>query len=358
MRLAAQGTNPTNVRHDGSSVDGMPPAVGATAGAERMRKRKRRMYNVANITVRDLAARPDLANVGALLRLAAHRHVRVTTRTSIQARFDCGTSVRQHLRATEEYLGAPWYDAVLYHPGGDESRVCVGELRAIVRGPAGDAVVLVAMESVPSEHLFPFVSRWCVRLKWRIGEGAYDVTLRLVPVDHDKRLSFVVPDFADLAASCGVTEDLLSMERPLQERLDMRYFLNVFFPWDDVVGRGRCVGGIGGTRSSWPPRGGLVGSDRGHRRAASDGGGNTQGAPFPLPRNGHRRRSERTTRQGRSQPHWSRGRRGLRPHAHAEPCVLCPPVPRRPVVLAADAAEAAAPLPVRAASDVRQYALP
>jgi len=231
-RAAAQGTDSTNLQHAGSSADGTPPAVGATAGAEQMRKRKRRMYNVAKISVRDLAARPDLANVGALLHLAAHRQIRVTSRTSIQARFDCGTSVRQHLRATEEYLGAPWYDAVLYHPGGDESRVCVGELRAIVRGPTGDAIVLVAMESVPSEPLCPFVSRGCVRLKWRVNDGASDVTLRLVPVHHVKRLAFVVPDFADLAARRGVTEDLPSMEGPLQERLDMRYFLNVFFPWD------------------------------------------------------------------------------------------------------------------------------
>jgi len=235
-RAASRVTNPTDVRHDGSSADARPPAVGTTSGttstAEQMRKRKRRVYNVANVSVRDLAARPDLANVGALLRMAAHRQVRVTTRTSIQARFDCGTRVQQHVRATEEYLGAPWYDAVLYHPGGDNTRVCVGELRAIVRGPKGDAVVLVAMESVPSEPLCPFVARGCVRLKWRIAEGATDMTLRLVPVDHVKRLAFVVPDFSDLAARRGVTADLPSMEGPLQERLDMRFFLNVFFPWD------------------------------------------------------------------------------------------------------------------------------
>jgi len=231
-RAAARGTNATDERNDGSCADGGTPAVGTTAGAEQVRKRKRRVYNVANVSVRDLAARPDLANVGALLRMAAHRNVRVTTRTSIQARFDCGTLVRQHLRATEEYLGAPWYDAVLYHPGGDDSRVCVGELRAIVRGPKGDAVVLIAMESVPSEPLCPFVARGCVRLKWRIAEGASDLTLRLVPVDHVKRLAFVVPDFADLAARRGVNADLPAIDGPLQERLDMRYFLNVFFPWD------------------------------------------------------------------------------------------------------------------------------
>lgn len=205
---------------------------GAMDESERMRKRKRRVYNVAKVPVGDLAMRPDLDNVGALLGMAAHRKVRVATRTPIQALFECGTRIQQYLRAAEDYLGAPWYDSVLYHPGGDTSRLCIGELRAIVRGPRGDAVVLVAMESVPPEPLCPFAARGCVRLKWCIVENASDVTLRLVPVAHVRRLAFVVPDFADLAGRRGVEADDPAMDSPLQERLDMRYFLNVFFPWN------------------------------------------------------------------------------------------------------------------------------
>jgi len=51
-------------------------------------------------------------------------------------------------------------------------------------------------------------------------------------VAHMQRLAFVVPDFADLAARRGVDAPLPSMDSPLQERLDMRFFLNVFFSWD------------------------------------------------------------------------------------------------------------------------------
>jgi len=58
------------------------------------------------------------------------------------------------------------------------------------------------------------------------------VTLRLVPVQHVRRLAFVVPEFADLAARNGIDAEVSSMDGPLQERLDMRFFLNVFFPWD------------------------------------------------------------------------------------------------------------------------------
>jgi len=190
------------------------------------------MYDVAKVSVGTLASRPDLANVGSLLRLDSRRHVQVRTRTPIQAEFDCGTRVQQQLRAVDDYLRAPWYDSVLYHPGSDRSKLCIGELRAIVRGPKGDAVILAAMENEPAEPLCPSFARGCVRLKWRIADNASEITLRLVPVEHVRRLALVVPDFADLSARRGVDADIPTMDSPLQERLDMRFFLSVFFPWD------------------------------------------------------------------------------------------------------------------------------
>jgi len=227
LRLRAAATSSAT-----TAVRGVAAAGGAASAEEHLRKQKRRVYNVAKVLVGDLATRPDLANISALLCLAPHRHVRVATRTPIMARFDCRARVQQQVRAAEDYLGAPWYDAVLYHPGGDESRLCIGELRTIVRGPNGDAVVLVPLEVVPPEPLCPFVARGCLRLKWRVVDNASDVTLRLVPVEHVRRLAFVVPDFADLAGRCGVDADPPTMDSPLQERLDMRFFLNAFFPWD------------------------------------------------------------------------------------------------------------------------------
>ena len=244
-REAAAGTAPTTGRSvttrtlatagEGAAAAARQASVQAgraAAEADQRRKQKRRMYNVANVSVGTLSSRPDMANVGALLRMAAHRLVRVVSRTPIQAQFDCGTRAQQQLRAVNDYLGAPWYDAVLYHPGGDVERVCIGELRAIVRGPKGDAVILAAMEDVPAEPLCPFVARGCVRLKWLIADGASRITLRLVPVEHVRRLAFVIPDFADLSARRGADADIPTVHSPLQERLDMRFFLNVFFHWD------------------------------------------------------------------------------------------------------------------------------
>jgi len=235
---AARGAATSRAAESGAVASGAA-ASGAAASecaraaaveAERRRKQKKRMYDVAKVSVGTVASRPDLANVGSLLRLDSHRHVQVPTQTPIQAEFDCGTRVQQQLRAVDDYLGAPWYDSVLYHPGSDRSKLCIGELRAIVRGPKGDAVILAAMENVPAEPLCPSFARGCVRLKWRIADNASEITLRLVPVEHVRRLALVVPDFADLSARRGVDADIPTMDSPLQERLDMSFFLSVFFP--------------------------------------------------------------------------------------------------------------------------------
>jgi len=83
-------------------------AAGKSIEADTARKQKKLQYNVAKVLVADLAKRPDLANAGALLMMAANRQVRIATRTQVLAKFECGTRVQQHVRAAEEYLGAPW----------------------------------------------------------------------------------------------------------------------------------------------------------------------------------------------------------------------------------------------------------
>jgi len=80
----------------------------ARQALEDERLRKKRMYNISNVTVGDWARRPDLASVGALLRMSSSREVRVATRKRIQARLECGTRFQQMLRAAEDYLGALW----------------------------------------------------------------------------------------------------------------------------------------------------------------------------------------------------------------------------------------------------------
>jgi len=89
--------------------------------------------------------------------------------------------------------------------------------------------VLVPMEFVETEPLCPFDARACVRLKWRAADNATDLALRFVPVEHARRLVFVVLDSADLAGLRGVDADLPAMHSPLHKRVGMPFFCNVFF---------------------------------------------------------------------------------------------------------------------------------
>ena len=55
-----------------SQAGGGAAAAAAKTSTQVARKQMRRMYNVGKVSVEDLATRPDLANVGALLNLAGH----------------------------------------------------------------------------------------------------------------------------------------------------------------------------------------------------------------------------------------------------------------------------------------------
>jgi len=90
--LVAGDESPPRGGTAAASVMAAPIAIDAEA--EPLRKQKKRVYNSALVSVADLASRPDMSNIGGLLNMASIRHVRVTTRTPIQARFDCGTRVQ------------------------------------------------------------------------------------------------------------------------------------------------------------------------------------------------------------------------------------------------------------------------
>jgi len=141
--VSAAAVETATVASEGVSAAATEAAAAAAAvtAEERAKKQKMQVCNVGRVSVVDVARRPDFANIGALLNLASTRHVRVATRTPILARFECGTRAQQQLRAADDYVGLQWHNVVLYHPGGDDSKLCIGELRAIARGPKGDAVV-------------------------------------------------------------------------------------------------------------------------------------------------------------------------------------------------------------------------
>ena len=193
------------------------------------RRISRRGYHLEKMTVSTLAARADLSGVAALLERPGEAFVRVAKNVVINATFECGTRVPQQIRANMSMNGSPWLDAVIFNDG---AWTCVGELRALVRLPAGDVAIIAQLQRSPPEVGCVFTKRGCMCLRWKLNDAGDAIVVRRIPVAHIRRLAHVVPDFAELARRRGVHSVPPRLDGALHERLAMRFFLNVFFPCD------------------------------------------------------------------------------------------------------------------------------
>lgn len=224
-----------------SAVDAASPAPGGAREAGNDRARSGRgtqgptsaaVYHLTKVTVAELAALPDMADVGSLLSKSETSKVAVMATKKIRAIMDCGTPNVQLVRAAETFYNGPWHDAVLYRANASSDVLSVGQLRAIVRLPVGDVAVLCEMEPVAPVSGCPFARRGCARLAWRVVPTARRIALRVIPVASIRRLLFVVPDFADLTARCGPLALPPDRNGDLEARLAMRFFINDFFAWE------------------------------------------------------------------------------------------------------------------------------
>lgn len=190
-----------------------------------------RAYHLRAVPLSSVSQRPGLAGIAAALGLPEDAHVRLSSRTKINATFDCGLNRLQLLYASPSFRGEPWYDCVLYQSTEDPACASVGEVRAIVRRPEGDAVVLAPMDAVPGEPRCPLVARGCTRLAWSALDDQADVCLKAVPLSSIRRVLHVVPDFGDLAKRGGLDAEPARLDDPVEDRLAMRFFINAFYPW-------------------------------------------------------------------------------------------------------------------------------
>lgn len=157
--------------------------------------------------------------------------MRISSRISFEAVFECGWTAKQLLYASPCFRGEPWYDFVLYCPVENPSSLSVAEVRAIVRRPEEDIAVVADMDVVPGVVNCPLVSRGCTRLAWSVPEGETDVRMRTLALASIRRVLHVVPDFADLVRRRGCDADPAGRDAPVAERLAMRFFVNAFYPW-------------------------------------------------------------------------------------------------------------------------------
>lgn len=87
-------------------------------------------YHLDKMTVSELKALPDMADVGRLLPLNDRAKVAVLWCRKILATMDCGAPNVQTMRASPSFAGGPWFDSVRYRPVPDIDMVfCRGIAR-------------------------------------------------------------------------------------------------------------------------------------------------------------------------------------------------------------------------------------
>lgn len=189
-------------------------------------------HHLEHWKVADVARRPGLATLPRLLGVPPSRLLPVLNCVRISAWFDCGKRAPQIVRASPSFRGAPWLDFVLYSVGADTQTLYVGEVRALLRLPGGDVAVVAEMAPVDALPNCPLAARGCTRLRWLQRDGDPDCSVRVVPVGNLRRVVQVVPDLRDLSARRGLHAVPAGESAPLRDRLEMRFFLNVFYAWD------------------------------------------------------------------------------------------------------------------------------
>lgn len=204
---------------------------------------KRSIHKVPRIAVGALAQRPGLGRLASVLGMDPNVKVPVLGQVKFLAELDCGTRLPQTLRASENYRrkGA-WFDAIVYTVAGEAPvvdasgtanvRLHYGEVRALVRHKEEDVAVVCDMDAVEADAACPLGQRECTRLKWRVPaaeQGSWSITA--VPVSRVRRVVHVVPDFGELSARLGVKALPARYTASVDERRDMRYYENAFYPW-------------------------------------------------------------------------------------------------------------------------------
>lgn len=224
----------------GTGAEGHPVTAGRDAACEtpdedspaHPRRARRKVFRL-RLKVASLARRRGLADVGALLNMAGEDVIRLMSAVPIAARLDCGSRMRQLVRATPFFRGKPWYDAVTYDASiGGEMVEHVGEVRAIIRTAEGDDVAIVCnwgvAAAVPG---FPLAGRDCQRLRWAEPLTSGHWSLGAIPFARIRRVVHVVPDFADLCKRKGPAALPPPPGAPAQDLKTMRFFVNDFYQW-------------------------------------------------------------------------------------------------------------------------------
>jgi len=205
---------------------------------------KRSIHKVPRIPVGELAQRPGLGRLASVLGLSPNVKIPVLGEVRFLAELDCGTRLRQTMRASMNYRRkGPWFDAIVYTvvgeapvidaSGNSKEPLHYGEVRALLRDREEDVAIVCDLDEVDVDEGCPLGQRECTRLKWTVPppeQGDWSVTA--VRISRVRRVIHVVADFAELSARRGVKALPARYTASVTERRDMRYYENAFYPWD------------------------------------------------------------------------------------------------------------------------------
>lgn len=200
--------------------------------------------NRLRLTIRELSSRPGLQGMGAMLDRHPNFKLGVVPSKKIIATLECGSPLKQIVRASSSFHGTPWYDAVLYMvddnsmrtPGGEDDPshqpvLYLGESRAIINGEDEDMAVVCNMTPVPSPPSCPLSARECQRFKWAVSANGEDRSIAVVPIRRIVRVVHLVPDFGDVLRRRGPLALPTPIGGPVADVRARRYFVNPIYPW-------------------------------------------------------------------------------------------------------------------------------
>jgi len=221
----------------GGGTDGAPggvDAVGGSGGVPAQTADLSFSGRARRVPVSALRRTPELVRIADAL--GADTTAWVTTHNTVRivARFEWGAPAAvQHLRATHDFAGKPWYSYVRYETS--DGGIGWGRIRVVLRSIGAQrrsCVVLQRLRPVAPRAGCVLTRYSCVRLQWDF-ESSDDEHPALEVVDATRilRSEDVQVDYRDLADRHGLFATLSNSPDTAAERRACRFFTNPFFPW-------------------------------------------------------------------------------------------------------------------------------
>lgn len=181
-----------------------------------------------------ISGRAGMEDLTAVLRVPAASDAVMANTLVIRAVFAWGSiGVRQHVRGADNFRGAPWYSHIRYRSPLGETRW--GMVRLVLRAVAGvrrPVVVVQRYRRIAPRKNCVLSEFGCVRLAWDFASPDSEwPRLEAVEAVDILRLDQIHVDWQDLCARKGIFATPTTMSSSVEERRNVRFFVNVFYPW-------------------------------------------------------------------------------------------------------------------------------